>query len=82
LHPLEQQTFHGAPGHVHRIIVFGQRHLAHLVREYVRYYHECRPHQSLGNAPITPATSEPVEGEIVWEERLGGVLKHYYRRVA
>jgi putative transposase len=66
-----------------RFIVFGQRHLAHLVREYVRYYHEHRPHQALGNEPLTPTDSPaPSEGQILCDERLGGVLKHYYRRAA
>jgi hypothetical protein len=55
--------------------------------EYVRYYHECRPHLGLGNLP--PAASGPppeadslsVE-ELICHERLGGLLKHHEQRAA
>ena len=68
-------------------IVLGERHLNHIVSEYVRYYHEFRPHLGLGNLP--PAASGPppeVESvqmdDLVCHERLGGLLKHYERRAA
>jgi putative transposase len=55
----------------------------HLVREYVAYYHAERPHQGMGNRPLTGDGREPpAEGEIVCRERLGGVLRHYYREAA
>lgn len=62
-------------------IVLGERHLDHLIREYLAYYHTERPHQGLDNRPLTLV--EPGEnsaGEIVCSERLGGLLKHYYRK--
>ena len=65
-----------------RFIVFGERHLEHLVRDYVRYYLDGRPHQGLGNELLTPTGPPPDIGEIVCEQRLGGVLKHYYRQAA
>lgn len=62
-------------------VVLGEKHLNHLVGEYVTHYHEERPHQALGNAP--PTKLNPVnEGEVVCRERLGGLLRHYHRRAA
>jgi putative transposase len=64
-------------------VILGERHLHHLVAEYVRYYHAHRPHQGIGNELLTPpAQPPPDEGEVVCESRLGGLLKHYHRRAA
>ena len=66
---------------LNHFIVFGERHLNFLIREYLAYYHHERPHQSLGNKTITPF---PVrnDGEIRCKTRLGGLLNHYYRDAA
>lgn len=68
-------------------MVFGKKHFDYLVASYLDYYHEQRPHQSLGNRPLRgdwPEVDDPlVDGEkIVCHERLGGVLKHYERTAA
>lgn len=65
-------------------LVFGEQHFNYLVREFVRYYHECRPHQGIGNRLIgVEGDDEPpaVVGlhDVMCETRLGGLLKHYYR---
>lgn len=68
-------------------VVFGQAHLQQIVYEFVEYYNNQRPHQSMGNRPLTNK-SPPIEndstctGEIRSDERLGGLLKHYYRDAA
>jgi hypothetical protein len=36
-------------------IVFGERHMNHLVGEMVAYYHESRPHQAKDNDLLVPA---------------------------
>jgi putative transposase len=36
-------------------VVFGERHLRYLIREYVNHFHEERPHQGLGNVPPSGA---------------------------
>ena len=47
------------------------------------YYHQERPHQGLGNRPLVGANPDPPsQGKIVCKERLGGLLKHYYRKAA
>ncbi|MFH0900668.1 MAG: integrase core domain-containing protein, partial [Pseudomonadota bacterium] len=66
-----------------RLILLGEGHLRTAVREYLVHYHEERNHQGLGNELIValqqPAnTNAPVEHR----ERLGGILKYYYRQAA
>ena len=68
-------------------IVLGEKHLRYLIREFVGYYHEFRPHQSLGNMP--PLTTVPptrVErlgpADVVCHERLCGLLRHYEKKAA
>jgi putative transposase len=68
-------------------IVFGEAHLRHILSEYLLYYHQFRPHQGLGNRPLGAPESAKAEadrplGEVVCQERLGGLLRHYQRRAA
>jgi putative transposase len=69
-------------------LVLGERHLAHIVKEFVTHYNEERPHQGVGNVPLPEANEpEPVilqfpSGEVKCRERLGGLVKHYYRVAA
>jgi hypothetical protein len=46
------------------------------------HYHEERPHQGLGNELIAPKTRVIRTGQIKCRERLGGLLKFYYREAA
>jgi putative transposase len=52
------------------------------VRAFVDHYHEERTHQSLGNACIAPTTTLAGVGPVLCRERLGGLLKFYYRAAA
>jgi putative transposase len=69
-------------------VVCGEKHLNHIVREFLTHYHEERPHQSRGNVPLCDADAEEPRilkfpsGEVKCRERLGGLLKHYYREAA
>ncbi len=66
-------------------LVFGEKHLDYLVKEYIEHYHSERPHQALANLPLTgepPSALPDLEGEIQCRTRLGGILKHYYRTAA
>jgi hypothetical protein len=47
-----------------------------------RIVHEERPHQGLDNERIAPTTPSTGSGPIQCRERLGGVLKFYYRDAA
>jgi len=68
-------------------IVFGERHLWFLVREYLAHYHEERPHQGCGNRPLAgrkpPDETRPFSGDdVACRERLGELLRHYYPKAA
>jgi len=66
---------------LNHFVICSQAHLELLVREFCAYHHAERPHQSLGNRPILKQT-EKGTGVIRVRDRLGGFLKHYYRKAA
>lgn len=76
-----------------RFIVMGTGHLDHLVKEFTGCYNRQRPHSGIGGAtpmrmsrggPSPPGSmgTTSSHGRICCQKRLGGVLKHYYRRAA
>ena len=61
-----------------RLILFGSGHLQRALQEFVAHYHLERPHQGLGNQLLTANSPEsPREGDVVVDERLGGLLRSY-----
>jgi transposase InsO family protein len=38
----------------HRMLIFGQRHLRHVLAEYVQHYNHRRPHRALNLSPPRP----------------------------
>ena len=70
-------------GCLNKMILFGERHVRYVVQNYLEHYLRERPHQGLGNRRvIEPATPAPKEGPVLCRERLGGLLKTYYRKAA
>ena len=64
------------------MIVLGENHLRQILREYVRYYNETRPHLSLErNAPIPRSVEPPTIGPVVAVPQVGG-LHYLYTRAA
>jgi len=73
-------------------IVFGERHLNHLCAVFLDYYHRLRPHQGKENGLLVAkggggnkrqhAQATIPLSEVRCEERLGGLLRHYYRKAA
>lgn len=66
-------------------IIFGEAHFNYLVSEWVDHYHTERPHQNMGNKPLTgslPDEGSEVVPHVVCKTRLGGLLRHYERRAA
>ena len=64
------------------LIVLSEDHLRRILRKYVRYYNESRPHLSLArNAPDPRELEPPSRGPVVAVPVLGG-LHHRYRWAA
>ncbi len=63
---------------LNRMILFGEKHLQRALDEFLAHYHTERNHQGIGNELIEGERSAMWE-EVVCEERLGGLLKHYRR---
>ena len=61
-----------------RVIPLGERHLRHMLTQYVEHYHKERNHQGIGNQPIEPlpANTNAGDGVVRRRERLGGALRH------
>jgi putative transposase len=62
-----------------RLILFGERRLFRALDECVTHYHGERNHQGLGNALITPAAAVAGGTQVRGRDRLGGLLRYYYR---
>ena len=62
-----------------RLMLFSERQLQRACSEFVAHYHRERPHQGLGNRLIDDSARAADHGEVVCDERLGGLLKHYRR---
>ena len=67
---------------LNKMIIFGERHLRYVVEQYNEHYLRERPHRVLGRRIIEPDEPMPAEGEVFCRERLGGLLKTYYREAA
>jgi hypothetical protein len=67
-------------------VIFGERHLRYLLREFCAHYHGERFHQALGGQLIRPPTSasndNAATGTIQCRPRLGGLLNYYHRQAA
>ncbi len=65
------------------LILFGEKSLCKVMKNFISHYHEERNHQGLENTIPFPAehVGETV-GEIKTKESLGGLLKYYYREAA
>ena len=62
------------------MIFFGEKSLRNAVRQYLEHYHAERNHQGLENRIIEPGEEVGrCEGTIECRERLGGMLRYYYR---
>ena len=68
---------------LNKFIFFGEKSLRRAVNEFTEHYHSERNHQGIGNEIIDPGDEVGRKcGEIQCSERLGGMLKYYYRDAA
>ncbi len=64
------------------LIILNENHLRQILKEYVRYYNQSRPHLSLQrNAPIPRSVEPSALGAVVAVPQVGG-LHHRYTRAA
>jgi len=66
-----------------KLVVLGEHHLRQVVFEYVAHYHGERNYQGLDNELILKG-SEPANdnGKVQCRQRVGGLLKYYYRQAS
>ena len=64
-----------------RMLIYGENHLRLVLRAYVGYYNDHRPHQSRQQRP--PGHDEPIvvrlDAPVLRRRVLGGVINEYYR---
>jgi transposase InsO family protein len=68
-----------------KMILLGEASLRQVLSNYVSHFHTERNHQGKGNVILFPAPADRIgepTGEIHTRERLGGLLKFYYREAA
>ena len=67
-------------------VIFGERHLRHLIRQFIEHYLSERYHQGIGSQLIRPtmlpSNDNGGAGSIKRRSRLGGLLNYYHRDAA
>jgi len=64
-----------------QMIFLGRESLVRAIAEYAAHYHKERSHQGIGNE-ILGGVAPQIDGNVEVKERLGGLLKCYYRKAA
>jgi putative transposase len=68
---------------LNQMIMIGEASLRYVIQSYLKYYHHERNHQGLNNQLIAPASGvKSQSGQVVRQERLGGLLTYYHREAA
>jgi putative transposase len=66
-----------------RLMIFGEAMLRNAVGGFLTHYHTERNHQGLGNRILQPGEEMGRKtGPVECRERLGGLLRYYYRKAA
>lgn len=58
------------------------RQVDHILKEWLEHYHGQRPHQGKDNNVLAMNFAPQAEGKVTCRERLGGVVREYYREAA
>jgi hypothetical protein len=73
-------------GCLDRLVLFGERHLRYVIKEFMAHYHRERFHQGLGGQLIErQAIATNGNGacdKVARRSRLGGILNYYHREAA
>ncbi|MBC8116888.1 MAG: transposase [Candidatus Saccharimonas sp.] len=69
-----------------KFILFGQRHLDHIVSQWVDYYNKTRSHMERGHLPPIREAPEDIpkldRDQIIVRSYVGGLVKSFERRAA
>jgi putative transposase len=66
-----------------QMVMLGERSLYYALQQYLAHYHHERNHQGLDNHLIAPEPEHNDQGgAVVRRDRLGGLLRYYYREAA
>ena len=79
------QRFRSKEEYLSKLILFGEGSLRHAPCEFVQHFHQERNYQGKENVILFPEPADrigAVSGEITSRERLGGLLRFYYREAA
>jgi transposase InsO family protein len=63
-------------------VIFTENQLRNIMKEYIHYYNNYRPHQGLKGIPNGPPEGQSNTGPIKSKSVLFGLHRHYYREVA
>ena len=64
------------------ILILNERHLHHVLAEYVAFYNGSRPHQGINQQTPIPRIEPNGKGVVVRRDVLGGIVHDYYRLAA
>ena len=64
------------------LLIVHERHLHRVLREYITYYNQRRPHQGLDQRCPVPLERATEGGRIERRDILGGIIHDYYRNAA
>jgi hypothetical protein len=70
---------------LNRFVIFGERHLRYLIKEFVEHYMAERFHQGIDGQLIRnvgPTNDNGADGKVACRSRLGGILNFFYYRKA
>jgi transposase InsO family protein len=66
-----------------QMVILGEQALYDAIQQYLAHYHAERNHQGLANQLITPESDlRSHSGQVRRRDRLGGLLRYYYRDAA
>jgi putative transposase len=65
-----------------RLIILTERHLRHVLKDYVAYFNARRPHQGLEQHSLLGLEAVSVEGPLRCRHVLGGIIRDYCREAA
>lgn len=65
-----------------RVLIVGEGHLRRVLKEYIGYYNQARPHQGIEQRCPVPIDRGVGEGPVKCRNALGGIIHDYHREAA